>query len=631
MAGNAIIGALRVVLGADTAALDKGLKSAQSSIDRFGVHVKNAGIIMAGALAGALAGVGVAVRSAINDADKLGKLAQSVGVPIEELSKLKHVAELAGVSLEGLSTGIVRLSRAMNEAASKSSGPAAEAFKALGISVRNADGSMKDASQIMSEVSDKFAGFKDGANKTALAVALFGRAGADLIPMLNQGSAAINAGKKEAEEFGLVVTKEAALGAEVFNDNMTRLSRLLSGVWVQVASRSSDTLARFSDTMVDAARNGGNLEAISNALNGMMKIFGSTVLIASHAMAQFNTYFGALIAAAQKLSSLDLSGALDDLKTGAIDVARNFSDLKKGMADLWAPPDQNGLAGAAREFVGVQKEILALGGLIIDQQKKDAPTFRTDTATKDATNAVENYISSIEKRKATLTAELQTIGMSTAAQESMRIKLEALTIAKEKNITVTEAMRARIDDAAASFGQMAKRVEDARARWDFVQGSLSTVADGLTDIAMRTKSAGEAFKEMALAIIRDFTNMIIKAQLFKAVTAFMGGFGGGNTYDLAFPTPIGARANGGPVMSGMPYLVGERGPEIIVPQSRGQVIPNNQLGGASSGGLTYAPVIDARGADAAAVERIERGQQKIAAELDARVRSIVQTRGSKRW
>lgn len=74
MAGGAVIGALRVVLGADTAALDKGLKNAEGSISKFSRQVGIAGAALAASMAAAMGGISVAVGKALADADNLGKL-----------------------------------------------------------------------------------------------------------------------------------------------------------------------------------------------------------------------------------------------------------------------------------------------------------------------------------------------------------------------------------------------------------------------------------------------------------------------------------------------------------------------------------------------------------------------------
>lgn len=80
MAGNSVIGALRVVLGIDSAALDKGLKGAQSSLNSFASSAKLAGVAIAAAMTAAALSIGMSIKHAVDEAAKLGRLAQSVGV-----------------------------------------------------------------------------------------------------------------------------------------------------------------------------------------------------------------------------------------------------------------------------------------------------------------------------------------------------------------------------------------------------------------------------------------------------------------------------------------------------------------------------------------------------------------------
>lgn len=523
MAGNAVIGALRVVLGADTAALDKGLKDAQSSLSRFAGQMKNVGLVAAGALAGVVGGAGVAIRSALHDADKLGKLAQSVGLPVEELSKLKHAADLSDVSLESLGKSIVKLSRNMSEVAGgNTTGAAAQAFKALGISVTDASGHVKSSDTILSEVADKFAKYRDGANKTALAVALFGRAGAEMIPMLNGGSAALREAKEEAEQFGLVVDKRTAAAAEAFNDNLTRMGKVVSGVWTQIAAKLAPALSQMSEAMVTAAKNADTLRQVSIGLEIAVKAVASAVLVAVYAYKQFATFLQTVIAAAIRLGNLDLSGAWDEIKSGMEQVKGTALETADSFQKLWTPPDTSGWHAALQASNDAIKEAIANGERFLELQKRDAPALPNASE-----NAVQSYLNGLQKREAAMKAEIATIGLSEAAQQRLRIQMEATEIARQKEITLTPQVIAGINKTAESYGQLAERLQEARERWQFVEGAISTVASGLTDIVTRTKTAGEAFKSMALSIIRDFTQMIIKAQLYKAATAFMGGLGGG--------------------------------------------------------------------------------------------------------
>ena len=102
----------------------------------------------------------------------------------------------------------------------------------------------------MSEVSDKFKGFTDDANKTALAMALFGKSGAELIPFLNTGSEEI---KKMAAEAKALGGDFAAIAkpSEEFNDNITRMKYAAVGFGVDIAKELLPVLIEAEERMLD--------------------------------------------------------------------------------------------------------------------------------------------------------------------------------------------------------------------------------------------------------------------------------------------------------------------------------------------------------------------------------------------
>jgi len=253
MAASSVIGALRVNLGLDSAEFTNGLKKSQTEAGKFGAAMKTAFAAVAVAAAGALAGVAAAVKSNINTFDDLSKSASKIGIPIEELSKLKYAADLSGVSMEGLETAIGRLSRNMTDAAA-GTGEGAKAFKALGISVKNSDGTLKSSSQVLAEIADRFAKLPDGAQKTAAAMLLMGRSGANMIPLLNGGSEALNGLLAEAKAFGLEISAETGRSAEAFNDNLSRLGYAVQGVSMGLAAALAPALVVVTDAMVRFAQ-----------------------------------------------------------------------------------------------------------------------------------------------------------------------------------------------------------------------------------------------------------------------------------------------------------------------------------------------------------------------------------------
>src|SRR5262245_2868678 len=257
MAGEATIGALRVILGADTAKFEEGMKRAQTGLAQFGKRAAEvgAGIQLQRAVEATFRAIAGSISDAFEQIDKLGKTAQKVGIPVEELSKLNFAATLADVSLDQLATGMGKLAKNMADTAA-GTGEAKATFEALGIEVRNTDGSMKSVSDVLVEVSDKFATTSDGVNKTAAAMAIFGKAGKDLIPLLNDGSASLKEMGEIAERMGLVISKETAAGVQKFNDNLKILKLAGDGFVNTVIAGIIPGLVGLSNEFVRTAQSG---------------------------------------------------------------------------------------------------------------------------------------------------------------------------------------------------------------------------------------------------------------------------------------------------------------------------------------------------------------------------------------
>jgi len=130
---------------------------------------------------------------------------------------------------------------------------------------------------------------------------------------------------------------------------------------------------------------------------------------------------------------------------------------------------------------------------------------------------------------------------------------------------------------AATTEEVAQALKDAQKATQSIADTMKTsMEDALMGIADRTKTVEDAFRAMATDIIRQLYRVLVVQQMvgsFDAATGQGTGIVGG------IMGLVGKRAMGGPVSGGRPYMVGERGPELIVPSRNAQVVPNNQLGG----------------------------------------------------
>ena len=233
---------------------------------KLGSAVQSAGTnfaALAGTAAASLGALTFAskIKDAIDLADSFNKLSQKTGIAVSELSKLNYAAGLSDVTTESLANGIKKLNVAVSAAANGSK-EQANVFKALGISIKDAAGNVLGADKVFSQLADQFAESADGANKTAVAVALLGKNGADLVPLLNAGAGGIKTLGDEAKKLGLVLGADFAKQAEEFNDNLRKVQLAGQGLFVTLGTDLVKGLGDTAKAMADAAIEGGKYAAV---------------------------------------------------------------------------------------------------------------------------------------------------------------------------------------------------------------------------------------------------------------------------------------------------------------------------------------------------------------------------------
>ena len=176
--------------------------------------------IRLGAMAAPFIGVGLGVfklaKSTADAEEQLGKMSKRLGISVEEFSKLKTVAYFADISVDELGMRLGQLSRHIVDA-SNGVGESSTLFKKMGIDVEDSAGNIRNMSEILSNIADKFKGYDDGAAKAALANELFGRGGNELIPMLNSLNESL-------AKTSSTMTKENVKSAFEFNDNLKKMA-----------------------------------------------------------------------------------------------------------------------------------------------------------------------------------------------------------------------------------------------------------------------------------------------------------------------------------------------------------------------------------------------------------------------
>jgi hypothetical protein len=170
-----------------------------------------------------IGGLGALVGRTIELGDSMNDMSQRTGVSVESLARFRKAAATSGTDIDAVAKSLVKLSKGLYETAQTGKGPASEALQTLGISATDATGKLKTADQVTLEIANKFKTMPDGIEKTALAMQLFGKSGADMIPMLNEGGKAI-------ESLSVKMTAAFAKKADEYNDKLAMLGGKVGGL-----------------------------------------------------------------------------------------------------------------------------------------------------------------------------------------------------------------------------------------------------------------------------------------------------------------------------------------------------------------------------------------------------------------
>jgi hypothetical protein len=210
---QAVVGALRVSLGLDSAQFTAGLTAAQRNMKQVGDRMKAVGATIA------TAGIGIAVAAgaafvklgfdALKAADDIGDAAARLGVTAEAFQKLEIAATSAGAAPGLMTEAMDKLNVGLGAFMQTGGGPAAEAFKQLGLSAQIASGEIATADQAFYAAAKALESIANPAEKARLSAQLFGRAaGADMLEVLAPGEAALRGYGEAAAQSGRIMSAE---------------------------------------------------------------------------------------------------------------------------------------------------------------------------------------------------------------------------------------------------------------------------------------------------------------------------------------------------------------------------------------------------------------------------------------
>ncbi len=578
--------------------------------------------------------------------DALVSAATRAGTTGQAFSELAYAAKQSGVGTTELSAAMVKMNEAMSKAGTGAKEPN-DALAALGLTFNQLKNLKPD--EQLEAIADRTSKLQSPADRSRALLELFGRAGAELGPLFEQGAAGIEKMRNEAERVGASFSDEMLGKLEEAHKSIDRMTTSWSSFATTVTGAVAPSLSGMMDN-VSALVADDRLGKLHAEIDFLQRYSGQSIFSFGKAQGfeDISAGFYGPDAIAKKLGELQDRFDQLSLANTSDRLARQSAGMTNLLGDMKPPGFLSDPADLQPFLVGVSK--------MRDPMEEFYNRINELTQT-DVERTVEAY----EKKKAALD-ELYNHGIITADQYNARLAeatdeaLPGVTVTAER----TEKQIEEVQTAMAKLAEQgAQSMQSAFANFLFdpLHGGFRRMAVDFLD-TLRRMAADAAASKIFNAVFDPskggLGGMFDKLLSFgsgspggggdgsgigsaigglfgKLLGAFTGGNGVSTLSDADYASIFavgtqgasgaatsalsdvdyasifglsGAMAEGGLVSAGSSYLVGEEGPELFTPSSHGIVTPNSDLGSALGGGggwsgdMHFHTNIDARGADA---------------------------------
>lgn len=341
-AGGDLMGKIGLPVGLSLGALVYGVKSATSAILDYGGAVQDA-------------------------SDK-------TGVHVETLQAMRHGASLAGVAAEELDDALVKLNKGLAEAAAGKDKDFAALMKKMRIPLRDAKGNIISVAEAMPQIANAFEKTTDPALRTRMAMELFGKSGAKLIPLLKEGKGGFAAMMAEASRLGIVINADSVKAMDGLGDEIGTVGAQIRGQWGQLMGEIAPIIRPIVESLKEwIAANKDLIRAkLKEWITGIAKWlasvdwekFGNDIVDVKDAIVEFVDKVGGMKNIFIGLAAVFLAGPLAALLSIGGAVARLgilFGTLGLKALAWLVPLNYGAIFGAMAGLIG--KVAIAVKGL----------------------------------------------------------------------------------------------------------------------------------------------------------------------------------------------------------------------------------------------------------------------------
>nr|MBA4203130.1 hypothetical protein [Ralstonia sp.] len=554
--------------------------------------------------AATLYAIGHYALGVINAADALEDLSQRTGVAVKTLAQYQQIALESDTTLDAVATTIQRLTLAMGQA-EQGAQEQQRALQALGITAR-------DPNEAFLQLADAVAASENPTRTAVELNRLLGRGYADMLPLLQQGSQGIRDAAAASESFADSMARLAPNAGE-FNDNLAELRQNAAGAAAGILGVAVPAVNSLHDAIRGILQDASLLDKLFlaspiglarigyAARNRLMQQADDARRIAEGTMAvgrlQDGTQptptptptpprpAGVTRPAADPLDALLRQTDVRQLQEfeRMVGLLNRRFDYGARDADLYTQAMTRLVQTTFADQIRAGDEALRAQA---QTMRDNADWAQLEEEHLQGTlDAIEAQAQAWRDAGRALEVEMRT-PMEAANAEMTRLDymLEKGVISWDTYARATIAAMAGIEAAKTATGELADTVDkDMERLTRAVEGWGASFTATMVDIVTGGKAS---FRDLADSIIAD----ILRIHLQRTVTDPLVGFGL-SVLEKMLP----ARAFGGPVIGGQPYLVGEQGPELFVPRASGSITPNNAIHAGASRTVTVNQVYNFNG------------------------------------
>jgi hypothetical protein len=301
-----------------------GFNSLKGAVAGFGAAIAGSALV---------AGLSAVVKKSIDAGDELFNLQAKTGVAANTLIGIGNAAKLADVDIGTLGKGLTKLNVNLVKAA-EGNEDLARKFQALGVNVKDANDQVVPADKALKQIADRFADMPDGAQKAAAAVALFGKSGADLIPLLNEGAASM-------DKFTYKIGEDFAARSDLFNDTITEFGIKTQGFGLELTDALLPALQSILEVFGDLFNTEQDWTALFGVITTGLRLVATFVYATIKLVDQWIKTIVFSFDAVGKALKGDFAGAgkaiSDGVGSGIEQAKRDFAQLQKIFTDAPSP------------------------------------------------------------------------------------------------------------------------------------------------------------------------------------------------------------------------------------------------------------------------------------------------------